>query len=69
MLLPVSNQRAAVDLVTDPLLHHLPPMEFQARVHRVHSLGGQVLSRPPAWASVKCLGGWARPPRVWGKDQ
>lgn len=51
MLLPVSNQRATVDLVANPLLHHLPPMELQARVHRVHPLGGQVLS------SLETLGG------------
>lgn len=42
VLLPVSDQRPAVDLAADPLLHHLPPVELQARVHRVHALGGQV---------------------------
>lgn len=49
MLLPVSNQRAAVDLVANPLLHHLPPVELQARVHRVHTLSGQVLSGLGLW--------------------
>lgn len=42
LLLPVSDQRPAVDLAADPLLHHLPPVELQARVHHVHTLGGQV---------------------------
>jgi len=45
VLLQVSNQRPAVDLAPDPLLHHLPPVELQARVHRVHTLGGQVRAR------------------------
>lgn len=42
VLLPVSDQRSAVDLAADSLLHHLPSVELQARVHRVHTLGGQV---------------------------
>lgn len=42
VLLPVSDERAAVDLAADSLLHHLPPVELQARVHRVHALSGQV---------------------------
>lgn len=42
VLLPVSDQRAAVDLAADALLHHLSPVELQARVHRVHALSGQV---------------------------
>lgn len=54
MLLPVPDQRAAVDLAADPLLHHLPPVELQARVHRVHALGGQV----PRWAGP----GWGQQP-------
>ena len=45
VLLQVSDQRPAVDLAPDPLLHHLPPVELQARVHRVHALGGQVRAR------------------------
>ena len=42
VLLPVSDERPAVDLAADSLLHHLPPVELQARVHRVHALSGQV---------------------------
>lgn len=42
VLLSVSDQRTAVDLAPDPLLHHLPPVELQARVHCVHTHGGKV---------------------------
>lgn len=42
MLLSVSDQRTAVDLAPDPLLYHIPPVELQARVHRVHTHGGKV---------------------------
>lgn len=46
MLLPVSDQRTAVDLTADPLPLHLPPVELQARVHRMHILGGQLCGCP-----------------------
>lgn len=42
LLLQVPHQRAAVDLAADPLLHHVPPVELQTRVHRLHAHGGQV---------------------------
>lgn len=58
VLLPVSDQRSAVDLAADSLLHHLPPVELQARVHRVHTLGGQVpCTGRGAAASLPHLGG------------
>lgn len=68
VLLPVSDQRAAVDLAADALLHHLPPVELQARVHRVYALSGQVpfcggLGRGAWPVSLRCLGeGVMRPP-------
>lgn len=55
LLLPVSDQRPAVDLAADPLLHHVPPVELQARVHRVHTLGRQVRAgagRAGQWSQV-----------------
>lgn len=39
LLLSVPDQRPAVDMAADTLLHHLPPVEFQTRVHRLHSPG------------------------------
>lgn len=37
LLLQISHQRAAVDLASDPLLHHLPPVEFQTWVYCLHT--------------------------------
>lgn len=62
MSLPVSDQRPAVDLAADPLLHHLPPVELQARVRRVHTLGRQVRPkrhRAPAPLGVPACEGQA----------
>lgn len=42
LLLPFPDQRAAVDLATDTLLHNLPPMEFKARVYSLHAHSSQV---------------------------
>lgn len=46
MLLPVPDQRPAVGVAADPLPHHLPPVELQAGVHRVHTRSGQVRAGP-----------------------
>lgn len=42
VLLQVSHQGPAVDLAADTLLHHLPPVELQAGVHRLYAHRGQV---------------------------
>ena len=42
MLLPVPDEGSAVDLAADSLLHHLSPVELQARVHRLHQHCHQV---------------------------
>lgn len=42
MLLSVSDQGPAVDLVADTLLHHLPSVELEARVCGVYAPGGKL---------------------------
>lgn len=37
LLLQIPHQRAAVDLASDPLLHHLPPVELQTRVYCLYT--------------------------------
>lgn len=37
LLLQISHQRPTVDLASDTLLHHLPPVELQARVYCLHT--------------------------------
>lgn len=37
LLLQISHQRATVDLASDTLLHHLSPVELQARVYCLHT--------------------------------
>lgn len=42
LLLSLPDQRSAVDLVADPLLHHIPSVELQTWVHCLHSHRCQV---------------------------
>lgn len=48
LLLSLPDQRSAVDLVADPLLHHIPSVELQTGVHCLYSHRCQVsLARVP----------------------
>lgn len=42
LLLPFLDQRPAVDLAANSLLHHISPVELQARIHRLHQHSRQV---------------------------
>lgn len=48
MLLPIPDQGSAVDLVADTVLHHVPPVELQTRVCRVHPSGRELRRRDEA---------------------
>lgn len=49
LLLQIPHQRAAVDLASDPLLHHLPPVELKTRVHCLHPHCCKVHGRINGW--------------------
>ncbi len=48
--LQVSDQRAAVDLVTNKILHNISPVEFKTRVHRLYKHSCEVTTSDLIWS-------------------
>lgn len=64
LLLSLPDQRSAVDLAADALLHHVPSVELQAWVHRLHSHCCQVSLGGPCSALLPARLGLRRSPKT-----